>query len=69
VAIFWTPAPRGRVLLLALGLALIPLWNILAALFAGNGLAGGGLGVAVAPPDRLRRRRGGARFAARPQRV
>jgi len=70
VAIFWTPAPRGRVLLLALGLALIPLWNVLAALFAGNGLAGGGLGVAVAPPpDRLRRRRGGARFAARPQRV
>jgi hypothetical protein len=57
------------VLLLALGLVLIPLWNVLAALLAGNGLADGGLGAAGAtPPDRLRRRRG-ARFAARPQRV
>jgi hypothetical protein len=69
VAIYWTPAPRGRVLLLAVGLALIPLWNVLAALFTGNGLTGGGLGVAGAQPDRLRRRRGGARLAAHPQRV
>ena len=30
VAIFWTPAPWVRVLLLALGLTLIPLWNVLA---------------------------------------
>jgi len=52
VAIFWTPAPWGRVLLLALGLTLIPLWNVLAGLLAGNGLA------ARRPrPGRLRRRR------------
>jgi hypothetical protein len=69
VAIFWTPAPRGRVLLLVLGLTVIPLWNVLAALLAGDGLAGGGLGAAATPPsDRLRRRRR-TRFAAHPQRV
>jgi len=64
VAIFWTPAPWGRVLLLALGLALIPLWNVLAGLLAGNGLA------ARRPrPGRLRRRRREVAPAARPQRV
>jgi len=73
VAIFWTPAPWGRVLLLAFGLTLIPLWNVLAGARAGKGLPGGGLGalgaagMGAAGPSRLRRRR--ARFAARPQRV
>ena len=65
VAIFWTPAPRGRVLLLALGLTLIPLWNVLAGLLAGNGLAGR----SRRAPGRLRRRRREAALAARPQRV
>jgi len=75
VAIFWTPAPWGRVLLLALGLTLIPLWNVLAALLAGNGLAGNGLAggelgaAGAAEPDRLRRRRREAALAAHPQRV
>jgi len=64
VAIFWTPAPRGRVLLLALGLTLIPLWNVLAGLLAGNGLAARG-----PRPGRLRRRRREAAQAAQPQRV
>ena len=78
VAIFWTPAPRGRVVLLALGLSLIPLWNVLAALAAGNGLPGRAwpAGRMLAPA----RRRGGSRrrrargvpaggLAARAQRV
>jgi len=75
VAIFWTPAPLGRVLLLALGLTLIPLWNVLAALLAGNGLPGGELGAAgaagtgAAALGRLRRRRREAALAAHPQRV
>lgn len=72
VAIFWTPAPWGRVLLLVLGLTLIPFWNVLARSLAGNGLAGRGLNAGGAAgtgaePEQLRRRR--SRFAARPQRV
>ena len=64
VAIFWTPAPRGRVLLLALGLTLIPLWNVLAGMLSGSGPA------APRPrPGRLRRRRREAALAAHPQRV
>ena len=72
VAIFWTPAPWGRVLLLALGLTLIPLWNVLARLLAGNGLAAReapAAGKAKGTPGRLRRRRRQAAPAARPQRV
>jgi len=74
VAIFWTPAPWGRVLLLALGLTVIPLWNVLAALFAGNGLAApgswaGAAGKAKGAPGRLRRRPRQATPATRPQRV
>jgi hypothetical protein len=78
VAIFWTPAPRARVVLLALGLSLIPLWNVLAALLAGNGLPGGLWPAGcMLPSERRRRGRGrrdearvpGAGLAARPQRV
>jgi hypothetical protein len=76
VAIFWTPAPWGRVLLLAVGLTLIPLWNVLAGLLAGNGLAGGApgatgaVGAASAGAHRLRRGRArAAGLAAGPQRV
>jgi hypothetical protein len=77
VAIFWTPAPWGRVLLLAIGLTLIPLWNVLAGVLAGNGLAGGtpgatgAVGAASAGAHRLRRRRraSAAGLAAGPQRV
>ena len=78
VAIFWTPAPRGRVVLLALGLSLITLWNVLAALAAGNGLPGRALpaGRMLAPPcrpggSRRRRARGvpAGGLAARAQRV
>jgi len=39
VAIFWTPAPASRLVLLGLGLTLIPLWNVLAGLLAGRGLS------------------------------
>ena len=81
-AIFWTPAPWGRVLLLALGLTLIPFWNVLAGLLAGNGLGArgprpgtplearevGAAGKAQGAPRRLRRRRQRG-LAARPQRV
>ena len=83
VAIFWTPAPPGRVLLLALGLLLIPLWNVLARVFAGGGLVPRGDGLrAGAPPliltgppasrrvrRRLRRRLRQRGLAAHPQRV
>ena len=76
VAIFWTPAPRGRVVLLALGLSLIPLWNVLAALAAGNGLPGSAwpAGRMLQWERRRAGRRGAARvrvagLAARPQRV
>jgi hypothetical protein len=55
VAIFWTPAPWGRVLLLALGLTLIPLWNVLAGLFAGHGLAARGSRREAASTARPRR--------------
>jgi hypothetical protein len=83
VAIFWTPAPWGRVLLLALGILLIPLWNVLARVFAGGGLVPRGDGLrAGAPPliltglpasrrvrRRLRRRLRQRGLAAHPQRV
>ena len=78
VAIFWTPAPRGRLVLLALGFTLIPLWNVLAALAAGNGLPGNRWPAGLALPPlarsrRLARRRQSGRLAAglaaRPQRV
>jgi uncharacterized protein (DUF2267 family) len=65
VAIFWTPAPWGRVLLLALGLALIPLWNVLARLLVGEGLAGRSPWPQNAP-GRPRRRRRGSTLAAHP---
>jgi hypothetical protein len=39
IAIFWTPAPWVRVLLLFLGLLVIPMWNALARTFAGGGPA------------------------------
>ena len=55
VAIFWTPAPWGRVLLLAVGLTLIPLWNVLAGLLAGHGLAARGSRPEAAPRARLLR--------------
>ena len=60
VAIFWTPAPWGRVLLLALGLLCIMFWNLLARLCAGYGPAisrARPLGTAKSTPGRLRRRR------------
>lgn len=79
VAIYWTPAPRWRVALLGLGLALIALWNVLAVRLAG---AGGGAEPAARPGGFLpgaapqggrrapgRRRRSGTRFAPRPSRV
>jgi hypothetical protein len=66
VAIFWTPAPWGRVLLVALGLTLIPLWNVLAGLLAGHGLAPD---KAQGAPGRLRRRRREVAPAAHPLRV
>jgi hypothetical protein len=71
LAMYWTPAPAARMVLLAAGLTLIPLWNVLAALAAGLGLAAGsglaaGRGSGVATPRAVGRRR---RFAARPQRV
>jgi hypothetical protein len=79
VAIFWTPAPRVRVVLLALGLSLIPLWNVLAALAAGNGLPGRAWPAGrVLESQRCSRRDAGGRgearapvagLAARPQRV
>jgi hypothetical protein len=78
VAIFWTPAPPARVLLLALGLTLIPLGNVLAALLAGNGLPGRSwpAGRPLSPARQgLPARRGvirrtpAARLAARPRRV
>jgi hypothetical protein len=62
VAIFWTPAPWGRVLLLVLGLTFIPFWNVLAALLGGGHLEGLG-------PRPGRRRRSAAVLAAHPQRV
>jgi len=81
VAMYWTPAPPLRVALLALGLLLIPLWNVLARLVAGGGLRRRALPGAPLALDelggkraagerrRLRRRARGAGFAAHPQRV
>ena len=53
VAIYWTPAPAWRVLLLVAGLSLIVLWNALAWLSGAGRLSGDGL----LPRDRGRRRR------------
>jgi hypothetical protein len=82
VAIFWTPAPRSRIVLLGLGLLLIPLWNVLAAVLAGRGLArrpvpgvvlAGGARGALGKDGISGRRRGErrrrARLAARPSGV
>ena len=64
VAIFVTPAPAWRVLLLVVGLSLIVLWNALARLLGAGRLAGDGLlpaEPAAAPPlRRAARRRAGA---------
>ena len=60
VAIFWTPAPWGRVLLLAVGLTLIPLWNVLSRRLAGGEPAirqARATGRAKSASGRLRRRR------------
>ena len=60
VAIHWTPAPWWRVLLLAVGLLVIMMWNVLARLFGGNDLAVSRVrapGKAKSAPGRLRRRR------------
>jgi len=59
VAIHWTPAPRGRLLLLALGLTLIPLWNVLSGRLAGGELVireARATDRAKSAPGRLRRR-------------
>jgi hypothetical protein len=81
VAMYWTPAPPLRVVLLGLGLLLISLWNVLARLAAGGGLrrrapagaplAPDALGEKSAAKERRRLRRGARRagFAAHPQRV
>jgi len=78
VAIFWTPAPPARVLLLFGGLLAIVAGNVLASLAAGNGLApaGGPRGRELQVPGgrrerrRLRHeRRRLRRLAAGPQRV
>ena len=76
LAIYWTPAPAWRVLLLVAGLSLIVLWNALARLLGAGRLAGDGLlpaearrgaGAAgsAAPGAGAGRRRAGARRAAR----
>jgi hypothetical protein len=41
LAMYWTPAPPARVLLLAAGLSLIVLWNALARLLGAGRLSGG----------------------------
>jgi hypothetical protein len=81
VAMYWTPAPMARRVLLFGGLAFIVLWNALAGLLAGRGLgrrnlAGaelsgerGAIEAGAAFGRRLRRRRSGARLATRPSRV
>jgi hypothetical protein len=78
VAIFWTPAPLSRVLLLFGGLLAIMAGNVLASLAAGNGLVlargteGRDLPAGAARVARRRLRRAsrrGAGLAAGPQRV
>ena len=68
LAIYWTPAPAWRVLLLVAGLSLIMLWNAFARLLGAGRLAADGL-----LPDRTRhgRRRSdrGARAQRRPRRA
>jgi len=54
VAIFWTPAPAWRVLLLVAGLSLIVLWNALARVLGAGRLDGAGL---LAPEALSRSRR------------
>ena len=53
VAMYWTPAPRIRVVLLFAGLSFIALWNVLARL-----AAGGGPDLELTVPRRRRRRLG-----------
>lgn len=67
VALYWTPSPVGRRLLLAFGLTLIGLWNPLASLLAVAGtragvrVAGGAAGAAAPPPRRGAGRSSGCR--------
>jgi len=73
LAIYWTPAPAWRVLLLVAGLSLIALWNALARLLGAGRVAGDGL-LASDGPRRRRRRfgrqaRGQAPAARRPRAV
>ena len=60
VAIFWTPAPAWRVLLLVVGLSLIVWWNALARLLGAGRLAGDGLLPAEAESRRRRDHRAGS---------
>jgi hypothetical protein len=57
LAIYWTPAPARRVVLLVAGLSLIALWNALARLLGAGRLDGDGL----LPTERRRRRTSGGR--------
>ncbi len=81
VAMYWTPAPPSRVALLGIGLLLIALWNVLAAVGAGRGLRRRPVPGAELPTGapgatgrgagnwRRRRRAPGGGLAVRPQRV
>jgi hypothetical protein len=62
LAMYWTPAPPVRVVLLVLGLSLIALWNALARLLGAGRLAGDGL---LSPERESRARRRGRRAAGR----
>jgi hypothetical protein len=66
LAIYWTPAPAWRVLLLVAGLSLIMLWNVFA-----RRLGAGRLGADGLLPDQSRPRRrrsdGGVRAQGRPR--
>jgi len=53
IAIFWTPAPLARVLLLFGGLLGIALWNVLARVLAGGSLARRADGLAPGSPPLL----------------
>jgi hypothetical protein len=64
IAIFWTPAPVGRVLLLFGGLLAIMAGNVLASLAAGNGLV-----LARGPEGRELPAAGGRRFRRRLRRA
>ena len=71
LAIYWTPAPAWRVLLLVAGLSLIVLWNALARLLGAGRLDGDGLLPAEGRSRRrrLHGRRAGRRGAGRTRRA